>query len=186
MLKRLLLIALFVIGSTVLYAQSSGSGSGTSGTGDTGSTQGTQDQPGMSGDQGTQQDQPGSSTGSTTGDQSGTGSTTSDQSGTSNTGSGGNTGGTSDQGTTNKMITGTISKIDKDDNTITIKDETTKESQKYTLSSTATMTKDGSSITQSQLKKGDHVSVEVDSQNNVTKIDVMSKSSSNPPGESKH
>ena len=187
MLKRLLLIALFVVGSTVLYAQSSGTGSsGSSGSGSSGSTQGTQDQPGMSGSQGTQQDQPGSSSGSSgTTDQSGTSNTGSSNTGTSNTGSGGSTG-TTDQNTATKMVTGKISKIDKDSNTITIKDDTTKEEQQFTLSSSATMTKDGSSITQSQLKKGDRVNVEVDGQNNVTKIDVMSKSSSSKSGDDKH
>jgi len=157
MLKRLLLIALFVIGSSICYAQSN-------------------DQSTEQGQQG-QQDQPGTTTGqSTTNDQS---SGATDQN---------NTAGTTDQSTQNRMVTGKISKIDHDKMTITVKDETTKEAQQFTLSSTATMTKDGSSITSSQLKKGDHVSLEVDGTNTVLKVDVISKTSgsSGKQGESKH
>ena len=183
MLKRLLLIALFVVGSTVLYAQSSGSSGSSQGTQDqpgASGQQGTQpDQPGASGQQGTQQDQPASSSGSSSSGSS----TTSDQSGSSNTGSGGSTGGTSTQ---NKMVTGTISKIDHDTMTITIKDDTSKETSQFTISSSATMTKDGASITHKDLKKGDHVTVEVDGQNAVQKIDVMSKSGSHKEGQDKH
>jgi len=75
----------------------------------------------------------------------------------------------------NKTFNGTISSIDHKKMEITIKDDTTKDKQKFTFSTSTAFTRDGATITHDELKKGQHVSLEVDSTNAVTKIDVTPK-----------
>ena len=61
----------------------------------------------------------------------------------------------------NTMVNGTISNIDHKKMVITIKDDTTKDKKDFTFTDTTTLTKDGASIKHSDLKKGDHVTLEL-------------------------
>ena len=77
----------------------------------------------------------------------------------------------------NKMLNGTISIIDHEKMEITVKDDTTKDKQKFTFTTETALTKDGAAITHNDLKKGDHINVEINAQNSATKIDVTPKES---------
>jgi type III secretory pathway component EscV len=84
----------------------------------------------------------------------------------------------SDQNTQNKTINGTISDIDHKKMEITVKDDVDNAKTKYTFTTTTAFTRDGATITHDELKKGDHVMVEVDPQNAVMKVEVTPKESS--------
>ena len=75
----------------------------------------------------------------------------------------------------NTMVNGTISNIDHKKMVITIKDDTTKDKKDFTFTDTTTLTRDGATITHNDLKKGDHVTLELDAQNALLKIDVTPK-----------
>ena len=85
--------------------------------------------------------------------------------------------------TQNQQLTGVIQKIDPAKKSITIKDETTKTTQDVDFSETTMFSKSGQSMTANDLKKGDKVTLEVDSTNMVTKIDVVTDQV--PPPEEK-
>jgi Cu/Ag efflux protein CusF len=85
-----------------------------------------------------------------------------------------------DQGQPQKL-TGEIQKIDLEKKTITIKDEISRTTQDVDFNEATTFTKDAKPITIGDLKKGDKVSLEVDSQNIVTKVEIAVPESVPPP-----
>jgi hypothetical protein len=78
-------------------------------------------------------------------------------------------------GTPDRIIVGTISTIDHTYDTVTIKDDATKETERFTLPAKVSISKAGSSMKSNQLKKGDHVSVEVDPHNIIQKVVMIQK-----------
>jgi hypothetical protein len=76
-----------------------------------------------------------------------------------------------------KQIIGTIHKIDHKKMMFTLKDETTKEKKEYTFTDQTTFMKDDATITHNDLKKGDRVSVELDSKDTILKISLLPKES---------
>jgi hypothetical protein len=85
----------------------------------------------------------------------------------------------------NTMVNGTISNIDHKKMVITIKDDATKDKKDFTFTDTTTLTKDGAAITHADLKKGDHVTLELDAQNALLKIEVTPKPSTEPKKDEK-
>ncbi|HSE40070.1 MAG TPA: hypothetical protein VLH08_04830 [Acidobacteriota bacterium] len=83
-----------------------------------------------------------------------------------------------------QQITGVIQKIDPVKRTITIKDEASKTTQDVDFNETTTFSKSGQSATANDLKKGDKVTLEVDSQNMVTRISIVTDEVA-PPEENK-
>ena len=80
-----------------------------------------------------------------------------------------------------QKMTGEIQKIDLEKKTITIKDETSHTTQDVDFNDTTTFSRDAKPITINDLKKGDKVSLEVDSQNVVSKIEIAAPESVPPP-----
>ncbi len=81
----------------------------------------------------------------------------------------------------NQQLTGVIQKIDLVKKTITLKDERSRTTQDLEFNETTTFNKAGQSITVDQLQKGDKVSLEVDSQNLVTKMEITPPDDATPP-----
>jgi Cu/Ag efflux protein CusF len=67
-------------------------------------------------------------------------------------------------------VKGMIDKIDLEKKTITLKDETTKESKVYTFNDTTTFSKKDKVMKAEDLKKGDKVLFDVDPQNMIVKV----------------
>lgn len=80
-----------------------------------------------------------------------------------------------------QKMTGEIQAINLEKKTITIKDDTSHNTQDVDFNDTTTFSKDAKSITINDLKKGDKVSLEVDSQNLVTKVEIGSPETVPPP-----
>lgn len=81
----------------------------------------------------------------------------------------------------NQKLTGVIQKIDLEKKKITIKDELSRTAQECDFNETSTFKKAGKSVTAAELAKGDKVSLEVDSQNIATKVEVALPESVPPP-----
>jgi Cu/Ag efflux protein CusF len=80
-----------------------------------------------------------------------------------------------------QKITGEIQNINLEKKTITIKDETSRTTQDVDFNDTTTFSRDGKAITINDLKKGDKVSLQVDVQNIVTKVEIPAAESVPPP-----
>lgn len=80
-----------------------------------------------------------------------------------------------------QKMTGEIQAINLEKKTITIKDDTSHTAQDVDFNDTTTFSKDAKPITINDLKKGDKVSLEVDSQNLVTKVEIGSPETVPPP-----
>jgi Cu/Ag efflux protein CusF len=85
----------------------------------------------------------------------------------------------------NQKISGVIQKVDLEKKIITLKDEQSRSTQDVDFSETTVFNKEGQSITADQLQKGDQVSLEVDAQNMVTRIEIMAPEGTTPPPEKK-
>jgi Cu/Ag efflux protein CusF len=85
----------------------------------------------------------------------------------------------------NQQLQGVVSKIDLVKKTITLKDEISKTTQDLDFNESTALSKAGNPLTVAELKKGDRVSVEVDSQNLVTKIEITPAEATPPPEEEK-
>jgi len=84
-----------------------------------------------------------------------------------------------------QKMTGEIQNINLEKKTITIKDDTSHTTQDVDFNDTTTFSKDAKSITINDLKKGDKVSLLVDSQNVLTKVEIVAPESV-PPPQKKH
>jgi Cu/Ag efflux protein CusF len=80
-----------------------------------------------------------------------------------------------------QKMTGEIQNINLEKKTITIKDETSHTTQDVDFNDTTTFFKDAKAITINDLKKGDKVSLEVDAQNLVTKVEISAPETVPPP-----
>jgi Cu/Ag efflux protein CusF len=80
-----------------------------------------------------------------------------------------------------QKMTGEIQAINLEKKTITIKDDTSHTTQDVDFNDTTTFSKDAKSITINDLKKGDKVSLVVDGQNVVTKIELATSETVPPP-----
>ncbi len=80
-----------------------------------------------------------------------------------------------------QKISGEIQNIDLEKKTITIMDTTSHATQDVDFNDSTTFSKDANAITIGDLKKGDRVSLEVDSQNIVTKVEIAVPESVPPP-----
>jgi Cu/Ag efflux protein CusF len=78
-------------------------------------------------------------------------------------------------------MTGEIQNINLEKKTITIKDDASHTTQDVDFNDTTTFSKDAKAITINDLKKGDKVSLEVDSQNLVTKVEMAAPEAVPPP-----
>jgi hypothetical protein len=82
-------------------------------------------------------------------------------------------------------VTGKVDKIDKDKKTITVKDEATGQKKTLSFNDTTTWKSGTNSAAATDLKKGDMVTVTVDSYNMITNVDITSAtgapSSQTPP-----
>jgi len=85
----------------------------------------------------------------------------------------------------NRQIFGTIEKIDHKKMTMTLKDEMTNEDKDFTFTDTTSFSKDEKTITHNELKKGDRVLLELDSSNNLLKVTIEPKESSESKMEEK-
>jgi len=84
-----------------------------------------------------------------------------------------------------QKLTGEIQKIDLEKKTITIKDEISRTTQDVDFNEATTFSKDAKPLTIGDLKKGDKVSLEVDSQNIATKVEIGVVPESVPPPQQK-
>ena len=80
-----------------------------------------------------------------------------------------------------QKLTGEIQNIDLEKKTITIKDETSRPTQDVDFNDATAFSRDAKSITIGDLKKGDRVSLEVDSQNIATKVEIAVPEAVPPP-----
>jgi len=80
-----------------------------------------------------------------------------------------------------QKMTGEIQNINLEKKTISIKDDTSHTVQDVDFNDTTTFSKDAKPITINDLKKGDKVSLEVDSQNLVTKVEISAPETVPPP-----
>jgi Cu/Ag efflux protein CusF len=87
--------------------------------------------------------------------------------------------------TQSQQLQGVVTKIDLEKKIITIKDEISKTTQDLDFNESTLLSSAGKSLTLAELKKGDRVAMEVDSQNLVTKIEITPAESTPPPQEEK-
>lgn len=80
-----------------------------------------------------------------------------------------------------QKLTGEIQNINLEKKTITIKDGTSHTTQDVDFNDSTTFSKDAKTIVIGDLKKGDKVSLEVDSQNIATKVEIAVPESVPPP-----
>lgn len=80
-----------------------------------------------------------------------------------------------------QKLSGEIQNINLEKKTITIKDEISRTTQDVDFNDSTTFSKDAKAITIGDLKKGDRVSLEVDSQNIATKVEIAVPESVPPP-----
>jgi Cu/Ag efflux protein CusF len=71
-----------------------------------------------------------------------------------------------------QQISGIVEKVDHENMTITIRDETSNQTQECNLSEATSVTRGSGAASHMDLKKGDRVSLEVDSQNVATSIKI--------------
>lgn len=88
---------------------------------------------------------------------------------------------TPEQAAQPQKMTGEIQNINLEKKTITIKDDTSHTTQDVDFNDITTFSKDAKAITINDLKKGDKVSLEVDSQNLVTKVEISAPDTVPPP-----
>ncbi|MCI0411468.1 hypothetical protein L0222_01570 [bacterium] len=77
----------------------------------------------------------------------------------------------------NTQVQGTIAKIDHKKMMMTLKVETTNEEKEFTFTDTTSFSKEEKNITHNELKKGDRVLLELDSSNNLLRVTVEPKKS---------
>jgi Cu/Ag efflux protein CusF len=80
-----------------------------------------------------------------------------------------------------QKLTGEIQNINLEKKTISIRDEISHTVQDVDFNDSTTFSKDAKAMTIGDLKKGDKVSLEVDSQNIVTKVEIVIPESVPPP-----
>jgi Cu/Ag efflux protein CusF len=80
-----------------------------------------------------------------------------------------------------QKLSGEIQNINLEKKTITIRDETSHTIQDVDFNDSTTFSKDAKSLAIGELKKGDKVSLEVDSQNIATKVEIAVPESVPPP-----
>lgn len=90
-----------------------------------------------------------------------------------------------EQQTGQQTLTGEIQNIDLEKKTITIKDEKSHTTQDVDFNDTTTFSKESKTIAIGDLQKGDKVSLNVDSQNVATKVEIAVPESV-PPPQQKH
>ncbi len=90
-----------------------------------------------------------------------------------------------DQAGQPQKLSGEIQNINLEKKTITIKDDTSHTIQDVDFNDSTTFSKETKAITLGDLKKGDKVSLEVDSQNIATKVEIAVPESVPPPQQKK-
>lgn len=75
----------------------------------------------------------------------------------------------------NQQISGVVEAVDHEKMTVTVKDEATNQTTEFSFGDTTSILKEGRTGSHNDLKKGDRVSVEVDSQNVATSIRIEDK-----------
>lgn len=88
---------------------------------------------------------------------------------------------TPDQQTGQQKLTGEIQNINLEKKTITIMDEKSHTTQDVDFNDSTTFSKDAKTVAIGDLKKGDKVSLDVDSQNIATKVEIAVPESVPPP-----